>query len=70
MEVLLIAIIAAIAAAVTLCVVVVKRYKGGLFSPIYPLEHYTKLNLTEREDRFLHRHVTKVRLQSSDNRKK
>jgi hypothetical protein len=66
----LIAIIAAIVAAVVLCVTVIKKYKKGLFSPIYPLEHYTRLNLTEREDRFLHRHVTKVRVQSSDNNKK
>lgn len=70
MEFILISFICAVAAAVTVCVVVVKKYKGGLFSPIYPLEHYTNLNLTEREDRFLHRHVTKVRVQSSDNNKK
>lgn len=70
MEALLIALICAIVGAVTVCVVVLKKYKGGLFSPIYPLEHYTNLNLTEREDRFLHRHVTKVKVQSSSNNKK
>lgn len=70
MEALLIAFICATVAAVVLCVGVLKKYKGGLFSPIYPLEHYTNLNLTEREDRFLHRHVTKVRVQSPNNNKK
>ena len=70
MEALLIAFISAAVAAVTVCIVVLKRYKSGLFSSIYPLEHYTNLNLTEREDRFLHRHVTKVRVQSSNNNKK
>ena len=70
MEALIIAFICAVAAAVTVCVVVFKRYKSGLFSAIYPLEHYTNMHLTEREDRFLHRHVTKVRVQSSNNNKK
>ena len=70
MEALIIAFICAVAAAVTVCIVVLKRYKSGLFSAIYPLEHYTNMHLTEREDRFLHRHVTKVRVQSSNNNKK
>ena len=69
-EVLLIALIAAITAATVLCIVVLKRYKSGSFSPIYPLDRYTRLDLTAREDRFLHRHVTKVKVQSSGNNKK
>ena len=69
-EIILISTLIALAAAVCLCVGVVKRYKGGVTSPIYPLEHYTTLNLTSREDRFLHRHVTKVRIQTSDDKKK
>ncbi len=69
-EVILIAVLVGITGATIMCVSVVKKYKGGLFSAIYPLEHYTRLNLTEREDRFLNRHVTKVRVQSSSNKKK
>ena len=60
----------AIVAAAAVCIAVIKKYKGGLFSPIYPLEHYTRLDLTEREDRFLNRHVTRVKIQSSDDNKK
>ena len=70
MEIILISLDVAIAAAAGVCIAVVKKYKGGLFSPIYPLERYTKLDLTEREDRFLNRHVTRVKVQSSSNSKK
>ena len=69
-EVIIISIAMAIVAAAAVCIAVIKRYKGGLFSPIYPLEHYTRLDLTEREDRFLNRHVTRVKIQSSDDNKK
>ncbi len=69
-EVIIISVIIAVAAAAAVCVSVVTKYKRGLFSPIYPLEHYTDLNLTHREDRFLNRHVTRVRVQSSDNKRK
>lgn len=70
MEIILISLAVAIAAAACVCIAVVKKYKGGLFSPIYPLERYTKLDLTAREDRFLNRHVTRVKVQSSSNSKK
>lgn len=69
-EIIIISVVIAIAAAVGVCVAVLKRYKSGLFSSIYPLEHYTRLNLTHREDRFLHRHVTRVRVQTSDSDRK
>ena len=69
-EVIIISTVMATVAAAAVCIVVIKKYKGGLFSPIYPLEHYTRLNLTEREDRFLNRHVTRVKVQNSDNNKK
>ena len=69
-EVIIISIAMAIVAAAAVCIAVIKKYKGGLFSPIYPLEHYTRLDLTEREDRFLNRHVTRVKIQSSDDNKK
>ena len=69
-EIIIIALVMAVVAAAIVCFAVIKRYKGGLFSPIYPLEHYTRLNLTEREDRFLNRSVTRVKIQSSSNNKK
>ena len=56
-------------AAVAVCVIVVKKYKSGLTSPIYPLEHYTNLNLRFREDRFLNRTVTKVKVASSNTKR-
>ena len=70
MEVVIISLVCAIAAGLAVFLSVIKRYKSGLYSSIYPLEHYTNLNLTHREDRFLHRHVTRVRVQNSSNNKK
>lgn len=69
-EVIIISIAVAVFAAAAVCFGVLAYYKRGLFSPIYPLEHYTKLNLTHREDRFLNRTVTRVKVSSSDNSKK
>ena len=69
-EVIIISTVIAVVTALGVCIGIVKRYKKGLFSAIYPLEHYTRLNLTHREDSFLHRHVTRVRVQSSDNNRK
>ena len=69
-EVLIVSIIIAIASAIGVSVGVVIKYKKGLFGHIYPLEHYTRLNLTHTEDRFLNRHVTRVRVQSSNDNKK
>ena len=69
-EVIAFSIIAAVIAAVAVCIGVVRYYKRGLFSPIYPLEHYTKLELTHREDIFLNRTVTRVRVASSDDKRK
>ena len=69
-EIIVVSIIFAVAAAAALCIGVVVKYKRGVDSPIYPLEHYTRLNLICKEDRFLNRHVTRVRVQNSDDRKK
>ena len=69
-EVIIVSVVLAIAAAVSVIVGVTIKYKRGLDSPIYPLERYTSLNLTHTEDRFLNRHVTRVKVQSSNNNKK
>ena len=68
-EIILISLAMAVIAALLVCVIVIKKYKSGLFSSIYPLEHYTRLNLTHKEDVFLNRHVTRVRVQSDNNKK-
>ena len=68
-EIILISLAMAVIAALLVCVIVIKKYKSGLFSSIYPLEHYTRLNLTHKEDVFLNRHVTRVRVQSNNNKK-
>ena len=69
-EVIIVSVVLAIAAAVAVIAGVTVKYKRGLDSPIYPLDHYTRLNLTHTEDRFLNRHVTRVKVQSSNNNKK
>ena len=69
LEVVIISLVTAIVAAAGVCIGVVVKYKRGIDSPIYPLEHYTNLKLVGREDRFLHRNVTRVRVQNSDNKK-
>ena len=64
-EIIIFSVLIALVAAAAVCFAVLKRYKRGLFAPIYPLEHYTKMNLTHRDDIFLHRHVTRVKVSSS-----
>ena len=64
-EIIVISIVVAILAAVGVCVGVLKYYKRGLYSPIYPLEHYTKMDLTVSNDIFLFRNVTRVKVASS-----
>lgn len=55
---------ALLGAGVTVLVVVL-RYRTKKHGESYPLEHYAKLELTHREDRFVGSHVTRVRIQSS-----
>ena len=69
-EVLIVSIIIAIASAIGVSVGVLVKYKKGLFGHIYPLEHYTNLNLTHREDRLFNRQVTRVKVSSDSNKKK
>jgi hypothetical protein len=69
-EVIIISVILAVLAAVGVCVGVIIKYKRGLDSPIYPIDRYTKLDLTHREDRFLNRHVTRVKISSDSNKKR
>ena len=64
------ALIFATVAAIGVVIGVVSKYKKGLTSPIYPLEHYTRLELTHREDIFLNRTVTRVKVASSNSKNK
>ena len=64
-EIIIISLVVAIAAAAGVCIGVIRHYKRGLYAPIYPLEHYTKLNLLSSNDRFLFRNVTRVKVASS-----
>lgn len=64
-EIIIISVIAAVAAAAGVCIGVLRYYKRGLYAPIYPLEHYTKMDLTHTSDRFLYRNVTRVKVASS-----
>ena len=66
-EIILISAVIALVAAVVFFVSVMRKYKSGLTSPIYPIDHYTNLDLTHREDIFLNRTVTRVRVKTSDN---
>ncbi len=68
-EIIIISLVLALAGAIAVVVSIAVKYKRGLTSPIYPLEHYTRLRLTVKEDRFLNRFVTKVRVASSKNKR-
>lgn len=64
-EVIVISALIATAAAVAVIIGVIRHYKRGLYAPIYPLEHYTNLNLTHCDDIFINRTVTRVRVSNS-----
>lgn len=49
--------------------IITGKYKKGLQSPIYPLDRFARLELTGSSDRFLNRTVTKVRINSNNNKK-
>ena len=68
-EILAFSILIAVIAAVAVFVGVIKHYKRGLFSPIYPLKDYTKLDLTHEDDIFINSTVTRVKVASSNNDK-
>jgi hypothetical protein len=65
-------IIAAVAvgiiAAVITCVCIVVKYKKKLKAPIYPIDDFCSLSLTDRRDDFIGSTVTKVRVSSSKKR--
>ena len=62
-------VFAAVASAIAV-VLVLRRYKNKLQSPTYPVEKYTSLNLSHVSDNFHGRTVTRIKVSSSNNRRK
>ena len=62
-------IVAAVIAAIAVSTVV-RKYKTKVQSPTYPVENYTSLNLSHSSDRFAGKTVTRVKVSSSNNRRK
>ncbi|MBR2464309.1 MAG: TPM domain-containing protein [Clostridia bacterium] len=65
---LVVVLIAAVVGLVSACgsvLGVVLYYRKKQHGVTYPLDRYAKLNLTQREDRFVGSYVTRVRIQSS-----
>ena len=66
---LIFALICAAVATVSFVILIVRRYKNKLKSPIYPIDKYACLTLARTEDRFIDRTVTRVRISSGSGRK-
>ena len=52
-------------AALITCIVIVYRYKKKLKAPIYPVDKYAQLSLSDARDNYLTTTVTRVRVASS-----
>ena len=51
-------------------ITVLRKYKNKIQSPTYPVEHYTSLSLSHSSDRFIGKTVTRVRVSSSNKRRR
>ena len=60
---------AAFLIALGVCIAIVVSYKRKVKSPTYPLTDFTSLELTSRSDLYIGKTVTRVRIQSNNNRK-
>ncbi len=69
LQVIIVSAVLALAASAAVVVTVAVKYKSGLSSPIYPLEHYSRLNLTHSQDALVGRTVTRVRVAPSNNKR-
>ena len=56
----------ALAAGIIAVVIVIVVYKTKLKSPVYPLSQFTDLRLTERDDRYIGKTVTRTKISSSN----
>jgi hypothetical protein len=63
-------VIFAVVVTAIVVILILRKYKKKLKSPIYPVDKYACLSLARVEDRFLDRTVTRVRVSSSSNRKR
>ncbi len=68
-EAIIISAVLAVLTAAGVVFAIVYRYKRGITSPIYPLENYTRLTLTYKDDRFVDRRLTVVKVSSNNNKK-
>ena len=69
LPIIIVSVIGGLIAAAISCFSVYKKYKTKLKAPVYPVEHYTSLNLSSSSDTFLDRTVTRVRVNNSSNKR-
>ena len=68
--IIVISIVGGLIAAAITCFSIYKKYKTKLKAPVYPVEHYTSLELSSSSDNFVGRTVTRVRVNNSSNHKR
>ena len=61
--------IVALIAALVACLIVILRYKKKLKAPIYPIDKYARLILSDSRDNYIGTTVTRVRVAESRSKK-
>ena len=64
-ELLLASGIVGFIASLITCIVIIYKYKKKLKAPIYPIDKYAQLSLSDSSDNYLTTTVTRVRVASS-----
>lgn len=60
--------IVSLVAALVACLIVIFRYKKKLKAPIYPVDKYARLILSDSRDNYIGTTVTRVRIVESKNK--
>ena len=60
--------IVSLVAALVACLIVIFRYKKKLKAPIYPVDKYARLVLSDSRDNYIGTTVTRVRIVESKNK--
>lgn len=60
--------IVSLVAALVACLIVIFRYKRKLKAPIYPVDKYARLVLSDSRDNYIGTTVTRVRIVESKNK--
>ena len=68
-EIVLTTVIVGVVGGIVACVCVAVKYKTKVKSPIYPLDKYATLELTDSRDVFVTQYVTRVRINNSSDKK-